>query len=195
EDVNLQEGRKPSPSRYPRGRCRLPVVTFHTILDRARAAPAQETPAGRLDHQATSASAPDGYLRTTGASTSQTAGTTWVWASTTSRISPFEYTRALSRSYPPECGTVRPSNLTVVGKGRSLPRLRTSLTRIAPSLQKNTSPAVPPAIAVTAILGRSTRTSWPCWIFASSIRSLSLKPWDRAVTRASISSPRSSCDV
>src|SRR3989449_4747452 len=46
-------------------------------------------------HQATSASALEGYLRTTGSSTSQTAGTTWVWASTTSRISPFEYTRAL----------------------------------------------------------------------------------------------------
>src|SRR5712692_9914436 len=148
-----------------------------------------------MTQAATSASAPDGYLRTTGASTSQTAGTTWVWASTTTRISPFEYTRALRRSYPPECGTVRPSNRTVVGKGRSLPGLRTSLTRIAPSLQKNTSPAVPPAIAATAILGRSTRTSWPCWIFASSIRSLSFKPWDWAVTRASISSPRSSCDV
>src|SRR5438128_5895494 len=133
--------------------------------------PSRAPSRGSLDHQATSASALKGYLRTTGSSTSQTAGTTWVWASTTSRISPFEYTRALSRSYPPECGTVRPSNLTVVGKGRSLPGLRTSLTRIAPSLQKNTSPVVPPAIAVTAILGRSTRTSWPCWIFASSIRS------------------------
>src|SRR6266849_3883520 len=92
-----------------------------------------------MTQAATSASAPDGYLRTTGASTSQTAGTTWVWASTTTRISPFEYTRALRRSYPPECETVRPSNRTVVGKGRSLPGLRTSLTRIAPSLQKNTS--------------------------------------------------------
>jgi len=39
-------------------------------------------------------------------------------------MSPFEYTRALRRSYPPECGTVKPSNLTVVGKGRSIARIQ-----------------------------------------------------------------------
>src|SRR6266571_343395 len=182
-----------------RGGCQLQQCRGGNTLQTARQRPAAhrpgQPPEETLDHQATSASALDGYLRTTGSSTSQTADTTWVWASTTSRISPFEYTRALSRSYPPECGTVRPSNRTVVSRGRSLPGLRTSLTRIAPSLQKNTSPAVPPAIAVTAILGRSARTSWPCWIFASSIRSRSFKPWDWAVTRASISSPRSNCDV